>query len=465
MSLMQLVDKTPIRTAYFVILEKGSDDAERKILDQNLELISVQRGYYPPAVDPIASMRPSLGLWALAISSELPKDCDRGVALYHRGRGMETLMEATGEPQVFFVSCMSSLLDVCRECIWHIRQAHPAAVVLVGGAHATFCPDSLMDGRGSPDLIWQGEADGQVMRAIGLARSNAAAGKCSVVSSDCSTHALTAPDWAFHLEYADNVERIMPRMLLSRDCIHRCAFCTPRGDGSRIRERRTPLACLKSQTDAYRALLGSKQVHFRFSDPDFLWDRDWASQVFDALEPLHVSWDCQTRVPRDLEHLKNQLPRMREIGCRSLFFGIESRDQRVLQSIGKIYPCDNIQPAIEACKSAGVMALCNLIAGLPGQTEESAMRDVEWACGCLASGTLGCVDLQFLQLMPGTAIQLNPEKYGVSVEPNFSWACVDEQVQHSTRQMPRAKIAGVYEWGISRLNRQYEVLLIDQQPG
>jgi len=448
-------DYLNIKSACFVHLEDASVNTNlaRNELDINLEKISVLRGYYPPGIDPFKKTRLSLGGWALAISAELPDQIQRSVLKYSRYQSEWLVGDKNSAPDVFFISCYTTMVSSCLYCLTQLRNEYPRALLIVGGSHATFSSDSFKDS--CADLIWCGEMDRQLDQLIHIATKNKKNQKCSIQKGKCFSCPPMTPDWGLYYEYSDEIDRQLPRMLLSRDCIHSCAFCTPRGSRFAIKERRLNLNEFRKQIETYRKLLNGKFLHIRFSDPDFLWDDNWSREVFRTLADLCVSWDCQTRIPQNPEKLMLILPQMKRIGCRSLFFGIESRDQTVLNFIRKRYPSKNINAVIKACSKEGIMPLCNLITGLPMQTKDSSLADIEWACNLLLEGVLGCVDIQFLQLMPGTRFHRSPAEFGITPSSEFKWELINSDVQHSTSTMSKSDIEEINLTGIEKLNETY----------
>lgn len=349
------------------------------------------------------------------------------------------------------------MLANCLKCLVDLKNTFPNAIFVVGGSHPTYSPESFIGS--SADLILIGEMDNQLEIIVQKAIQNRNGNKDLFFMGDYICHPIQLPDMDLYYAYSDQVDRIMPRILLSRDCLHNCAFCTPRGLRSGIKARRTDLNSFKSWVTKYRNLLCEDSLHIRFSDPDFLWDESWTKEVFKVLERLEISWDCQTRIPSSPEKLIRILPYMRRIGCRSIFFGIESRNQEVLNKIHKAYPSKNIEDVLYACSQEDVMTLCNLIAGLPYQSEASSLEDIDWACRSMIDGILGCVDLQFLQIMPGTRFFNNPDIYGITLSSRFDWKQIEQKVQHSTDLLSKERIDEIFVEGVRRLNSTYEMIL------
>ncbi|MBT7041002.1 MAG: B12-binding domain-containing radical SAM protein [Bacteroidetes bacterium] len=458
---MKYQNKVFPKKACFVILSEITKQPrfDRSKLDRYLDEISIQRGYFPDGIDPFLEKVPTLGQWALIISKELPVECERAVIQFPINEVSRNVLNENLKPEVFFISCYTSMLSICFESIEYFRNKFPSAKIIVGGPHANFMPDSFLDSRA--DIVWSGEIDGQLHQILKQAEGMKQSNTTQPIFMKNTSRLLTPNtlDWKLYLEYSDHENRQMPRMMISRDCIHKCSFCVPRGVGKSIRERRKSLDIFKNDIREYRSLKEDDLLHIRFTDPDFLWDAEWNLQVVELLYELDVTWDCQTRIPNNLKSFSSLLPRIRESGCRSIFFGIESTNQRVLKLINKNYTAKNIDKVLEACTDEGIMTLCNLLIGLPGQNKSDVINDVNWACKALIDGRLGCADILFLMLMPGTEVYNDPEKFKIAISSNFSWMNLEQRVQHSTDQLSTELIERLYEEAIVMLSNTYKSIL------
>lgn len=62
---------------------------------------------------------------------------------------------------------------------------------------------------------------------------------------------------------------------------------------------------------------------------------------------------------------------MAEAGCKGVFLGIESGDQRILQNMNKFARTDRYAYGIRELRKRGISTLASLVLGFPGETEES----------------------------------------------------------------------------------------------
>lgn len=122
--------------------------------------------------------------------------------------------------------------------------------------------------------------------------------------------------------------------------------------------------------------LGVREVLFH--DSTFTARRDHALALCDAMikEKLGVAWICQTRVDCVDEDL---LRRMKEAGCHSIEFGVESGEEGVREEMGKGITTEQITRAFALCRAAGLRTDGFFIIGIPGDTEESIRATIDLA--------------------------------------------------------------------------------------
>lgn len=74
---------------------------------------------------------------------------------------------------------------------------------------------------------------------------------------------------------------------------------------------------------------------------------------------------------RKLAHL------MREAGCVGINFGVDSGDARMLRLLKRDFDPDDILEAVRLCREAGLVVMCDLLLGAPGETQESLAHTIE----------------------------------------------------------------------------------------
>lgn len=171
---------------------------------------------------------------------------------------------------------------------------------------------------------------------------------------------LPCPDFDGPLDAHHLPERTLP-LLASRGCYWRCAFCTHHyiyGDSyQRIRSPR-------SSPTTWRGWPGNGTVDIFISPtsrcpPRLL--RHISSTLLKATPAFAgaVSFGRKKATPQDLDVAFRS-------GCRVFSFGVESTNQRVLDSMGKGIAVHDIERIFNNCHKAGIHAHFMGIIGFPG---------------------------------------------------------------------------------------------------
>ncbi len=89
-----------------------------------------------------------------------------------------------------------------------------------------------------------------------------------------------------------------------------------------------------------------------------------------------LSWICSSRV----DVLDEKMLRlMKNAGCHTIQFGVESASQYLLDEIHKSIDISKIEETFEICRKLKIRTLAHFILGLPGETEDSLRRTIAFS--------------------------------------------------------------------------------------
>jgi len=187
-------------------------------------------------------------------------------------------------------------------------------------------------------------------------------------------------------------------VMASRGCPEICTFCTtPEMWGAKVRWR-DPLDIyeeIKSGIERF----GIKEV--QFEDDTLTANRPHLMELCDLIEPLGIPW-CTPNGTKVNYHLKKQtdmFARMKQAGCYQVTLACETGVQRIMDDvIKKNLLIDEIQPAIENAKTAGLLVHTFWIVGFPGETREEMEETIEFA----AQSGADSFTVSILNPLPGT---------------------------------------------------------------
>lgn len=261
---------------------------------------------------------------------------------------------------------------------------------------------------------------------------------------------------AFHSAQSSS-DRVL-NVMASRGCPEVCTFCTtPDMWGSKVRWR-NPQDIIKEIKDGVEAY---KIGEIQFEDDTLTANYRLLTELCDLLEPLGVPW-CTPNGTKVNYHMRLQpemYRRMKESGCYQITLACETGVQRVMDEvIGKKLNVDQIKPAIENAKKAGMFVHTFWIAGYPGETREEMGETIRFA----AESGADSYSVSILSPLPGTPI------YRQVIEQNLWWPEV-RGIQDMTYRTSLVRVDGFsgpkeFERWVEQQNRYLRGLLEQRDP-
>jgi len=223
----------------------------------------------------------------------------------------------------------------------------------------------------------------------------------------------TLPQPAHHL-FDDSLYLPLPNqsrrtpvatMMTSRGCPWaRCAFCYQGGKYASPYRRRSPEHVMAEIV----YLVEHKGIReILFWDDNFCVNPDWINRFCDLLNAqlFKISWTCMGRVNTvSLEMLRQ----IRTAGCYSIYFGLESGNQDLLNLICKGITLEQARRAVGWAKKAGLEVRGSFILGLPTETPAMAERTIRFACEL----NLDWMIFYPYHVQPGTKLEEIAMKHG-----------------------------------------------------
>ncbi len=295
---------------------------------------------------------------------------------------------AEAAPALVGVSHFTYNHDACARLYEVARKAAPGAVIVGGGAQATFLDRELLQTSPGLDLAVRGEGELPLLEiAARLARGSRDWRGVPGVSRREGTRVVRErmPPLAedidafysparFAATHGVKPEEQYPFLSGGRGCPRACRFCgAPRLWGRTVRHRSLAglLAELRFLQKEYRL------TYVSFRDDSFAEDPAWVRALCGALvrEGPYLGWACQAR-PESLD-----APLLREMklaGCETVQFGIETSVPRLQRFLGKELDMEKVKATLALCRRNGVRASGYFICGIPGQTRQEAEADTRF---------------------------------------------------------------------------------------
>lgn len=335
---------------------------------------------------------------------------------YSRERTIHLLREY--RPDFVGVTAVTMNVKKAISILKDFREEEPGIITLIGGPHATFDAEGML-GHSHIDFVIRGEGEittAELIKAIDSGRSTDSIQGISFRKNGNAVHnenrpfisdINTLPYPARHLVQLSKYRAMnFPvNMMTSRGCPHSCIFCV----GHRMVGNRVRYFDVERVVDEFAMLsqLGFNQINI--VDDLFTSNKKRCIEICNGIISRGIKhpWSAFARVDTVHEDL---LEKLKEAGCTSLCFGIESGNQEILDRIKKKTTLEKCRRAAELCRKTGMTPMASYILGLPGETEETVRTTLRFA------EELGITyGFHILAPFPGTEVRIKMEDYGMDI--------------------------------------------------
>jgi len=346
----------------------------------------------------MAGKLPPLGL--ACVAAALEKN-DYKVEIYDNyllNRPVEEVKAEIGKraPEIVGLTCNSLSFGRVLEMAKAVKEVSPASRVVVGGPHASYMPQTLLD-HAEIDYVVMGEGE-QAMTRLGssLLKGEGAAAAGMIPGVACRINGKTVkspPQFIADLDTLPFPARhLLPMRMYSRElsylsakpvdtmsvhrgCPYRCAYCETRelwGSACRAFSPQRVIDEVKHMMETY----GTRGIYF--IGDNFTINRNRTAEICELIKQsrLDVRWTCETRA--DLIS-KELLGEMKLAGCETIFFGVESGSPRIQEKLNKGLDLADVERAFDLCRQAGIQTVTSFMLGIPGETVSDMNQSFEFA--------------------------------------------------------------------------------------
>lgn len=326
------------------------------------------------------------------------------------------------KPDVVGITCFTSNYSNAVCVAKAVKAWNPKAFVVLGGVHATFMHTEILESVPEVDAVVCNEGEVTMCEIAEALEAGTAFSEIngltyregSAIQSTPPRNRLEdldeLPYPAFDLlepSVEDYIKLYGVRnfpIITTRGCPFECVFCsTSAFHGRKYRTRK-----VNSIVDEIQYLIGKYKIeNISFVDDNFTMQKDRVVDLCNELKKRGVSikWGCSSRVDQLPEDL---IKTMAEAGCNSIFFGVESASQPVLDFIKKGFSVKQAQETVKLCEKLGVRTHVSFIIGLPGENTESLEEMLSFIDETKPSGR---VLPNVLDILPGTDLYSRTSYY------------------------------------------------------
>ncbi len=288
-------------------------------------------------------------------------------------------------PYIFGFSILTASFKNAVLLSENLKQRYPDSIILFGGVHPSALPEeSLL--LPQVDFVFRGEVDLVFADLYNTLKNRQDVSKIKGLSykldgkiihnpaAPIVTNLDELPDFPYHI-FKNEKKYDFDFMATSRGCPYDCIFCSNRvvtGKNYRYKSTESVFAEIKKLYYEYN------QRTIGFLDDNLLVNKN---RIYELLKMIRASemnnkivFGFQTRADNVDEKI---LTEMFNTGFKTIFFGIESANDRLLKIIKKGEKLEEIEHAVKMAKKIGFHVYSTFIYGLPTETHADRMACVQ----------------------------------------------------------------------------------------
>jgi len=288
-------------------------------------------------------------------------------------------------PYIFAFSVLTASFKSAIKASQALKKMFPDSVILFGGIHPTAMPEETLAYR-HIDAVIRGEAERELVEfykcvkekkdfthIAGLSYKKDA----RIIHNPQAQEALDLeiiPDFPYYLFRSERYD--LGFVVSSRGCPHRCIFCSNRVTTGKRYRYSSAKKIMHDLDWVYNQYLIKKQGkrNIQFLDDNLLVNQN---RVYELLEEIkragfgkELTFSFQARGdnvnPKILKDLY-------DAGFKSVFFGLETASEKIMQLIKKDETVEQCIAAVKMAKQIGFHVSATFIYGFPSETHKDRM--------------------------------------------------------------------------------------------
>jgi anaerobic magnesium-protoporphyrin IX monomethyl ester cyclase len=272
------------------------------------------------------------------------------------------------------------------------KALKPDCAVTLGGYHATFTADQLLRENDFVDVIVRNEGEYATLELADAFENDKPLRNIDGINYRDGRRLVETPKRrpiedldalpfpARHLlpmsEYMlFGRKQVLATMICSRGCPMGCSFCA----SSAMHGRRVRFRSPENAVDEMERVVDDYKVRMvGFMDDTFTLFPKWVSSFCKGIisRGIDVVWGCTARVDRFNKEL---LSHMWKAGCRTLLFGVESGNQKILDNVQKGTKVGQAKQAFKIARNIGMHTIASMTLGMPGENKTTVDETIGFA--------------------------------------------------------------------------------------
>lgn len=300
-------------------------------------------------------------------------------------------LASTLDPHLVSITATTPNIKNALEYAKLMKKLLPNSLTVIGGPHTTFMPTETLKACPSLDAVVVGEGE-ETMIELAHEGSNERLSEIKGIAyRDRNNNNIkinpprplikdldSIPFPARHLVPFESYKTTQEKssdMITSRGCIFSCKYCS----SSLIMGRKFRTRSPENVVDEIEHLIEKyKLENIAFMDDTFMLNRRRANAIADEIQNrgLDIGFVASSRVDMVNQKL---LEKLKKSGLTTLYYGVESGSQRILDLMKKGITLKQAEDAVKSAKNAGLEVLTSFILGFPGETREEMDKTIDFS--------------------------------------------------------------------------------------
>jgi len=320
------------------------------------------------------------------------------------------------KPGLVGMNCSTHTFLEAMRTLERVHEELPDAKILLGGYHATFASERILQDYRFIDYIIKGEAENAFVKLLDHIEKGEEPtdvegisylkGESLVSNPLCliaDLDSLPFPDRTLvsGIKYGYSHEGIpltfgkFSTICSSRGCPFKCTYCSCAAFSLRKWRPRSP----ENVVDELESMYSDGYESCVFVDDNFTHNPKRALTITELIRRRHIKMQlyCEGRVDSASPELMRA---MKKAGFNVIYFGAESASQATLEYYKKHITPEKTLTAIENAKRAGMLVVTSYIFGAPVESSEDVQRTIDF----IHETRPHAVQINILDCLVGTGI-------------------------------------------------------------
>lgn len=299
------------------------------------------------------------------------------------------------DPDILGFSVLHSAAKEAPNIAERVKMENPNVTIVMGNYHATFNAERILRKYPFVDVIVRGEGEYTSLELTKCLEKKGDLRKVKGITFRRNGKIVSTPDRPLiknidelpfpdrdlmEAEYTSTIFGVkvatkrFTTVLSSRGCPFQCTFCGCRKFARGVWRPRS----VGNIMEELEFLRSEGYEEFLFVDDNFTLNRKRVVQLCRKMrkEGMNVRWICDSRVDTPGYDMFRE---MVKAGCNTLYFGIESANQRILDYYKKGITPDQTVNAVRKARKAGIDVIVgSFILGAPDETRKEVENTLQF---------------------------------------------------------------------------------------